>query len=222
MKITITILLFLNSFLIFSQEKINQINAKGERVGIWKKYYANNRIRYQGQFENGKEIGVFKYFSIENSKQPIVIKTFSSNNHKANVKFYNKEAILESDGTMNGKLRIGKWNFYQPDGISLLSVENYINGILEGEVLTYYSNGKITEILHYKSGKLNGVVKQFSKIGSVLNHVNYVDGKLNGLAQYYDENGELIYKGNYKDDVKVGKWEHYKNGKQVKKDKLRQ
>ncbi len=222
MKITITILLILNSFLIFSQEKINQFNAKGERVGVWKKYYSNNRIRYQGQFENGKEIGVFKYFSIENSKQPIAIKTFSRKNTIANVQFYTNKALLESEGTMNGKLRIGKWNYYQSDGVSLLSVENYINGILEGRVLTYYPNGKITEILHYKNGKLDGVVKQFSKKGSVLNHVNYVDGKLNGLAQYYNEKGELIYIGNYKDDVKVGKWEYYKNGKQVKKDKQRQ
>ena len=42
--------------MLHAQEKINQLDANGDRTGIWKKYFNNNRIRYEGQFDAGKEI----------------------------------------------------------------------------------------------------------------------------------------------------------------------
>ena len=50
-----------------AQEKINQLDQNGKRTGIWKKFYPNQRIRYEGQFENGKEIGIFKFYNAASS-----------------------------------------------------------------------------------------------------------------------------------------------------------
>lgn len=221
-------LFFIVCFVVFSfhglsaQEKINQLNANGKRTGVWKKHYNNGKIRYVGQFKNGKEIGVFKFYSALSSAHPIAIKTFENNNNLAKISFYTVKGVLESKGVIDGKKRTGLWKYYQPNGKTLLSEENYKDGILEGKSVTYYKSGKIAETVFYKNGKLQGNTKRFAENGVLLDDLNYAEGKLNGLAKYYNINGKLIYTGNYENDVKVGKWEYFENGKSVNVDRLKQ
>ena len=205
-----------------AQEKINQFDLQGNRNGVWKKYYSNNNIRYQGEFKAGKEIGVFKYYSITSSEHPTVIKKFNAGNNIASVNFYTVEGILESTGEMEGINRIGKWLYYHPDGKTLMIEENYKNGILEGTFKSYYKTGRVTEILNYKGGKLHGNTKRFADNGALLDDLNYCNGKLEGIAKYYNVDGELIYTGNYANDEKVGEWEYYENGKKENVNKLKQ
>jgi len=218
----VTFILAITCQRLLSQNKINQFNTSGKRIGVWKKNYNNGKVRYIGQFKNGKEIGVFKFYSALSSEYPTAIKTFETNSNLAKVSFYTVKGVLVSEGVMDAKKRIGHWKYYQSDGKTLLSEENYKNGVLEGKSKTYYKNGKITEILFYKNAKLHGNTKRFAKNGILLDELNYVDGKLDGLAKYYDIHGKLIYTGNYENDVKVGKWEYFENGKSVRVDKLKQ
>ena len=216
------VILIMSTHSLQAQAKINQFNSKGERIGVWKKKYNNGRIRYVGQFENGKEVGTFRYYSAKSSKFPIVIKTFIRGTNLAKVKFYTEEGVMESKGEMEGKKRIGKWVYYNTDGKSILSEESYMNGLLNGEAKTYYASGKITEILNYKNGKLHGNIKRFADNGNLLDDLNYVDGKLQGLAKYYNLQGKLIYRGAYDNDERIGKWEYFENGKPIDSIKLKQ
>ena len=204
-----------------AQEKINQFNAKGERIGVWKKYYNNKRIRYEGEFNNGKEIGVFKYYSILSSKHPTIIKKFQNNSELASLSYYTVDGVLESEGTMEGKNRVGKWVYFYPEG-EIMIEENYSNGALNGTYKSYYKTGKITEIINYKNGILHGSSKRYADNGNLLDDLNYEEGKLNGLANYYTVEGKIMYKGNYENDVKVGEWEFYDNGEKVTENKLKQ
>jgi antitoxin component YwqK of YwqJK toxin-antitoxin module len=213
MKQFFIIVFILSSFFTSAQEKVNQYNENGERIGVWKKYYANNRIRYIGQFENGKEVGVFKFYSVKSSTFPTAIKTFSKSSSIAEVQFFNEKGVLESEGKMNDKNRTGLWTYYFPDGKTVISEENYKNGLLNGEAKTFYKDGKITEILHYKNGKLHGNVKRYASNGTLIDDLNYKEGKLHGPAKYYNIEGKLIYAGDYENDLKVGKWEYHSDGK---------
>lgn len=212
----IIVFFFFACSVLSAQETINNFNSKGERDGVWEKQYANGRVRYKGQFNNGKEVGVFKYYSIVSSKYPILVKTFSEENNTAEVVFYSENGVLESKGQMEGKSRIGKWFFYHKDGRTILSEENYENGVLSGLSKTYYKTGTLTEVLMYKNGKLHGNIKRFADNGVLIDDVNYIDGKLNGLANYYNLDGKLIYTGLYENDKKTGKWEFFDDGKSVK------
>ena len=211
----ILLLLFigLGQQLVVGQEKINQLNLNGKREGVWKKYYNNKRIRYQGQFKNGKEIGIFKFYSASNSEYPEAIKTFEQKSNFAKVKFYSEKGLLKSEGEMKGKIRIGKWKYYHIDGKTILSEERYKEGILNGESKTYYTTGKLTEHLFYKNGKLSGNIKRYADNGNLLGDLNYIEGKLYGPAKYYNTKGKLIYWGDYEDDEKIGKWEYFEKGK---------
>ena len=207
--------LFFSQNLVFSQ-KINQFDKEGRRTGVWKKNYKNGHIRYRGQFEKGKEVGVFKFYSIQSSKYPNIVKEFSKTNDTAKVNFYSLNGTLKSKGKMFRKDRIGEWLYYFPNG-DIMSKESYENGKLEGFVKNFYANGKLTEVTQYKEGKKNGVSKVYSENGTILEIVNYKKGKLNGEGKYYDLKGALKEKGLYRNGKRYGKWEFYINGKLSKK-----
>ncbi len=207
---------FLNLGMIYAQGDINQTDADGDRHGVWRKYYNNDRIRYAGTFEHGKEVGVFKYFSASNSDYPVIIKEYKVNSDLADVSFFTPSGSLESKGLMKGKEREGEWLYYHDDGKSIMSEENYANGKLDGDYKTYYPSGELTEVTSYKNGLLHGNYKKYSIKGFMYQDFNYANGKLNGMANYYSrKTGDLIKKGPFKDDLRVGTWENYVDGELV-------
>lgn len=208
-----SLLIFLFTIGSFAQENINQENVKGDRIGVWKKYYQNQRIRYQGQFENGKEVGVFKYYSAASSEFPIVIKTFNENSSEALVQYFTLKGLPESEGKINGKKRIGEWTYYHKDGTTQMLEENYIDGVLNGVFKIFYEDGKLTKLVHFKDGKLHGNSKKYSPKSILIEDVNYVNGELHGHASFYEDNGNLKQKGLYEEDLKVGVWEFFEDGK---------
>lgn len=194
---------------LFAQEKVNQFDSKGKRTGVWIKYFDNNQIRYTGTFLAGKEIGVFKYYGENSGLNPIAIKTFAKDSNIAQVQFFTNEGVLESEGEMDGKLRIGKWLYYHPDGKTILSEENYSNGVLNGKFVVYYKNGFVTEETTYLNGKIHGNLKRYAETGILLDDLTYSNGKLHGPAKYYNFDGKLIMAGNYENDEKAGNWVKY-------------
>lgn len=207
------IILFLFIFHFgFSQEPNNQLDANGKRHGKWSKTYENGSIRYTGEFEHGKEIGIFKFFTEENPNTPAITKEFIKNSDQIIVKYFYPDGKLKSIGQMVGQNRYGKWVYYFKDGIKILSEETYENGMLEGDYKIFYINGKLTEWSVYKKNLLHGVSNRYTESGVLIEVINYKEGKLNGEAFYYNTSGQLILKGSYKDDVSVGAWESYENG----------
>ncbi|PKP13285.1 MAG: hypothetical protein CVU08_06150 [Bacteroidetes bacterium HGW-Bacteroidetes-3] len=205
-----------------AQEKINQLDAQGRRTGVWKKYYDNKNIRYEGQFEAGKEIGVFNYYGELNPKFPNIVKTFPEVGDVATVRFFYDDGKLQSEGSMKGTNREGKWIYYNTDGKTIVSEENYENGLLNGTSTTYFVPEKITEILNYKDGKLHGNVLRYSSEGILLDDLQYENGKLHGPAKYYNIAGKLVRKGFYENDEKVGNWEYFENGEPISAKKIKE
>lgn len=197
-------------------QEVNQIDNNGKRHGVWKKYYSNGRVRYVGNFNHGKEIEIFKYYSASNSDNPIIIKKYHTNDNFADVQFFTSKGVLESAGMMKGKKREGKWLFYHPNGKAIMSEENYKEGKLSGDYITFYPSGEPTETAAYKNGLLDGNYKKYSIKGFLYQDFNYKAGKLNGMAIYYSrKTGDLIKKGPFKNDLRVGTWENYVDGELV-------
>jgi len=215
-RYVLILIVCLSSNLMFAQNGVNQMDADGKRHGVWKKYYNNDRVRYVGKFDHGKEVGVFKFYSASNSDFPVIVKEYNSDNDLANVSFYTPSGALESKGKMKGKEREGKWLFYHPDGKSVMSEENYVKGKLEGVYQTFYLSGEPTEVTYYKNNLLDGSYKKYAIKGFLYQDFNYSKGKLNGMAIYYSrKTGDLIKKGPFKDDLRVGTWENYVDGELV-------
>jgi antitoxin component YwqK of YwqJK toxin-antitoxin module len=220
--VPVVVLLFFIVPFLSAQEKVNQFDTNGNRDGVWIKYHTNKLIRYKGQFKNGKEIGVFKFYSPNTNEFPESVKTFSEKNDAAKVEFYNDKGVVVSIGNMIKKNRVGKWLYFNEDGKTIMTEENYENGALNGISKTFFPNGKLAEVKNYKNGKLEGGLKRYADNGNLLDDLSYSNGKLHGLAKYYNIDGALIYTGFYENDEKIGEWEYYENGKKVSTDKLKQ
>ncbi|PQJ73273.1 toxin-antitoxin system YwqK family antitoxin [Polaribacter butkevichii] len=192
-------------------QKINQFDQHKKRTGVWKKYYSNKRIRYTGQFKNGKEVGVFKFYDITSSKHPVIIKTFYENSDSLYVQFFTLKGTIETEGVLVGKKRVGNWKYFYSDG-TIMSEENYKEGKLDGALINYYQDGRVTEFSTYKNGLLDGVSSKYSSKGILIEEITYKNGVLNGLAKYFELNGQLKETGNYKDGLRVGNWEYYMDG----------
>ena len=201
----------------FNAQKINQFNANNQRIGVWKKYHPNKRIRYEGRFKDGKEVGVFKFYDITDSKNPTTIKIYSRNSNKVDVRFYTVKGVLQSKGVFVDRKRAGKWEYYFPNG-KVMSEEFYVDGKLDGKLTNFYPNGKPTEISMYKNGLKNGESQKYSSKGILIELITYQNGKPNGIAKYFELNGNLKEIGTYNNGKRVGKWEYYLDGQVSEKD----
>lgn len=204
---------------LWSQAEINQLDAEGKRHGIWKKNHPGTKIlRYEGQFEHGKEVGVFKFYCKDCGGKPAVIKTFSRDNDLADVQYFTVSGKLVSEGKMDGKARIGEWVYYQKKSKEILTRENYLDGELHGLKTTYYPNGIIAEEIAYENGKKQGVNNYYSPANVLLKKLIYTNDQLHGPAKHYDASGQLIIDGQYKDGKKDGLWRYFKNGVLLKEE----
>ncbi|TWO32501.1 toxin-antitoxin system YwqK family antitoxin [Seonamhaeicola sediminis] len=202
-------------------QTINQFDANGKRHGIWKKNFEGTKVlRYQGQFHHGKEVGIFKFYKNIKGKAVLTAsKVFNENDNTAKVTFFSSKGKIISEGKMNGKKFIGKWEYYHDDSDKLMTVEHYdVNGNLHGKRFVFYDNGQIAESSNYQFGKLEGEAKWYSLKNVILKHFIYENGELHGVSKYYSPKGELIAEGRYKHGKKHGIWKYYENGVTEEKD----
>lgn len=217
-SITLSFIIILTSLsqLSISQEIANQLDENGKRQGYWfRNYDGTEQKRYEGQFKNGKEIGLFKYYKLENKKSVLsATKEFNEKDSVAVVKFFTSKGKLVSEGKMNGKHYIGKWLYYHKNKDIILTKEYYNDaGQLHGKRLTYFDNGQLAEELSYQNGLLNGTSLWYSKTGTLYKSLDYKNDELHGTAKFYDNQGALIIEGNYQNDLRIGVWKYYKGGK---------
>lgn len=197
-------------------QNINQLDADGNRHGIWKKRYESTKqLRYEGSFEHGKEVGIFNFYD-KAGGHPTAVKRYTTGSNTLDVSFYTTSGKKVSEGQMVGRLREGNWKFYHQDGKSILSTEHYVNGLINGKKLEYYINGVKALEETYKKGKREGLAIYYTEDNTLLKELTYKEDRLEGPAKLYDALGNLIKEGNYRDNRKNGIWKYYKNGKKVK------
>lgn len=204
----------------FKAQEINQFDSNKKRTGLWKKYYPNKKTRYQGQFKDGKEVGVFKFYDITDSTNPTTIRTYSKTSNRVSVAFYSINGVLQSKGFFADRKRVGQWNYFFLDG-KIMSEEFYKDGKLDGKLINYYPNGKATEISMYKNGLKNGISQKYSSKGILIEEITFKNGTPNGIAKYFELNGNLKETGVYKNGKRVGKWEYYMDGEKAPEEDFR-
>lgn len=205
--------------MVVSSQTMNQFDENGKRHGIWKKMFDDtNIVRYEGEFNHGKEIGLFKFYKNINKKAVLTAtRQFNKNNDETYVKFFSSRGKLISEGAMNGKLYVDEWKYYQKTSDELMTLEHYNDkGNLDGERFVYYPNGQVAESQNYINGKLHGASIWYSLKNVILKEFIYVDGELHGMSKYYNPRGELIAEGLYKRDKKNGIWKYYENGELIR------
>lgn len=212
---------------VFSQTDFNKLDEKGKKHGVWKGYYPESkRLRYEGTFQHGREIGTFKFYDDVKSQPVIATREFNVKDNSVYTIFYNQSNNKVSEGKQVNKLNEGEWKYYHENLPDLMIIEHYKSGKLEGKRMVFYrSSGikgeeNIAEEANYKNGLKNGSYKKYTMKGTVLEDSNYKKGELDGSAIFNDPLGNLVSKGNFKNGKKFGIWEFYQDGKFIKKENM--
>ncbi len=216
LKNVLTTVFILLCFQGFSQDKsINQFDAQGQRNGQWQKQYPNSdQLRYQGQFEHGKEVGTFKFYKKNSGTQPAATRIYFPNKDSVLMRYYNSDGFVVSEGYLLHKQRAGLWKYYfeKPDK-QVMMIETYHKGKLNGPKKVYFSNGKIAEKKTYDHGLLQGDKLIYDETGQLRQQYHYSNDTLQGYSIVYDYKGRKSSEGNYKNGLRDGKWKFYKEGK---------
>ena len=219
MKIKFAILsvLFITSISAIAQG--NKYDDKGKRHGKWGDVYESTKLpRYEGNFEHGKETGIFKFYKNDKNSTLIATRDFSAGNGTSYTIVYDDNGKKLSEGKEVNRLREGEWKFYHPGKEAVLSVEQYSKGKLTGIRKTYFPNGNIAEEAEYKDGMKNGIYKKYTEKGVILEESVYKNDELHGMATYRNSEGEVVSKGQFANNVKTGIWKYYEKGKLVKEE----
>ena len=131
MRITIFSIALIFAVNLFSQSDYNQFDAEGLRHGNWKKSFEGTKeLRYEGQFDHGKEIGLFKFYKLIRKKSQLTAtKQFNANNNLAYAKYFAIGGKVISEGNMNAKLHVGKWVSYHKKSTQIMTIENYLTKV---------------------------------------------------------------------------------------------
>ena len=114
MKKLLLILFFSSS--IFAQET-NKLDEKGLKHGLWKvTFEESKRPRYEGTFEHGKEVGLFKFFDDTKAGTVIATREFNPKDNSCYTIFYNQNKNKVSEGKLINKEYVGVWKYYHEEG----------------------------------------------------------------------------------------------------------
>ena len=210
----IFLILLLNTIVGFSQTDFNKLDEKGLKHGVWKGFFEESkRLRYQGTFDHGKEIGTFNYFDDTKEASLLGVRVFEPNDNSVYTTFFDQKKNIVSEGKSVNKLKEGNWKYYHEASKEIMTLEIYKLGKLEGIRTVYYKSGKIAEETNYKNGIKVGVYKKLTETGIELELANYKNNEYDGLATYKDPENNIVSQGNFKNGKKVGIWKFYKSGK---------
>ncbi len=200
-KVAFLILIFCLG--VSSYAQVNQVDKQGRKQGKWEKLYPNEKPRYQGQFKDDIEVGVFKFYDIKGTLK--AEKAYRGTTGVCYAKMYGDNGRLQAEGIYIGTKKDSTWKYYNHKE-QLILTESYDKGVKHGEFITYYENGVIAEKIGYKNGKKHGEWIQKYEDGLNKTKANFVEGELDGEATYFSVYGKPILKGKYEMGLKIGTW----------------
>lgn len=208
----IVILLLLTN-LCFAQET-NKLDTNGKKHGLWKgTYEQSKRPRYEGTFDHGKEVGLFKFYDDTKVGTVIATREFNPKDNSCYTIFYNQSKHKVSEGKLVNKQFEGEWKYYHEDLPSIMTSEMYVNGKLNGIRKVFYKSGEKAEEISYKNGLKNGPYKSYAENGTVLEESNYKNDAYDGPAIYRTTDNQISGQGVYKNGKKIGMWKILEKGK---------
>ena len=96
----------------------------------------------------------------------------------------------------------------------LIEKGEFINGLKNGEWITYSRNGKLIRRLNYDNGLLNGNVELYYVNGNQKVTGQFEKGNKVGKWTYYTEKGKILSEGSFNNNKPIDTWTIYdKKGK---------
>ncbi|SDB84118.1 toxin-antitoxin system YwqK family antitoxin [Williamwhitmania taraxaci] len=214
---TITVLLF-SATITLGQNiptNTNLRDEKGRKQGVWCKLYKNGEPAYTAKFKDDIPTDTLKRYTEKGTLKVVMI--FDNTGKIATTTYLHPNGKRAAEGIFIGQQKDGIWKYYTPD-TTILMIEQYAKGKLNGIRKRFYTTGEIMEELSFSNGIKNGVWTTYFPNGRYKYSGVYKEGKLNGEMKTFYSNGRLVSEGNYKNGLKEGEWQFYnENGDPTQK-----
>ncbi len=199
----------------------------GKKTGLWKYYKDDGQLDWTENFAYNELNGLSQYFS---SDQKIIRELMFRHDERdgsstsidpdgsllLSIQFDDGDVMgysyLGKDGkpvpeirTDHGKLQIA--SFFQ-NGLPSLKCQ-YVDNILNGADILYYSNGKLRSQSNLAYGSYEGVKKEYYPNGNPAKICSYLNDHSHGLCLEYNVNGILIREINYYNGTRHGNAKYY-------------
>jgi len=182
--------------------KVNQVDNKGRKQGVWKKIYQNGTTAYECKFKDDKPVGEYKRYHENGQVNALMM---YDNKGYASAKIFDEDGNLVAEGFYSGKDKDSTWKYYTIKK-QLMAQESYKKGKKHGYSIVYGFDGNVYTHTRFIDGLENGIRKKYFPGAILKTEEKVTDGKLNGYCIIYNEDGTLAIKGNYKDNLKHGVW----------------
>lgn len=199
------------------REEINRIDEMGLKQGLWREYYPNGRVKWEGTYVDDIRQGIFKEFSSTGSLLDMVkydqgeIDPESKEAQMLDIKrtFHPTGKVATMGSYDRQGLKQGLFQEFTPEG-QLSAAKLFNNGILvsegglnaqgamEGPWIEYFASGEKRAEGEYSEGKKEGDWTFFHKSGKVEQKGKYVKGLPHGKWLWYHENGQVHREENYR------------------------
>jgi len=146
----------------------NYVN--GFEEGLWKYYYETGTLQEEANYKKGKLHGSVKRHHI-NGKL-MVEGYFSMNAQDSIQRTFTFEGTLVEEGYYKNGIKSGKWNYFFPAGDTMM-VEEYVG---DEELLWLYCDANKLRTITYG----NGVMEEKFETGKILRSSSYKNGRLDG------------------------------------------
>ena len=194
--------------LAFVCQAQNRVDNQGRRQGRWIKTDKDGSRIFEGEFKDGKEVGVFNYYYPDGTLK--MRNTFTDPGRYCSHEAYDSKGRLIAKGFYDQQNRDSVWLFYNEEG-RLVKRAAYRMGIKQGTHVVFDSNGDTAEVTNWFDNRRHGRWwKRVGQRGYIT--CKYVNGGIEGRLVEYDDNGKMVREGFYKKGLKDGNNRLYENG----------
>ena len=175
-----------------------------------KEFYDNCKIKFEGEYKEGKRLRGKEFY--DNGKLKFEGE-YKEGNRLKGKEFNICGNYLEFEGLYLNEKRNGPGKEYYYNNGELKFVGKYLNGERNGPGKEYYKKDNLKYEGEFLDGKRNGKGKEFHQNGKLRFEVEYLNGEINGKIKEYYDNGVLKIDGEYLNGKLYGKVrEFYSNG----------
>jgi antitoxin component YwqK of YwqJK toxin-antitoxin module len=155
--------------------------------GKFTEFYRDGQKFSEGAYEHGVLVGEWSFWHPNGQLAKKVI--FKHGVPDGAWDTFREDGALAAKKSYKDGLRQGLWTHYFDDGKTVKLEQNYVDGKTDGEVKSYYANGKPRQHSHYKNGLLNGVMEQWNEKGGKIAEATFKEGKLDGTLTRWNPDG---------------------------------
>lgn len=194
---------YYNAGEVESSLRINQLNDKKQKSGLWRTFYPDGKLKSECYYENDEPVNECKNWT----EKGILMQKQGSSEFREIVDIrqtFHPNGKLATQESYSGKLKHGTFNEYDSTGILLISRLYNLDTLLADGFILPNGNYDSSWVYFYPDGQKASEGK-------------YKNGVKTGLWKYYNPNGKLVQKGIFRKGVIDGEWNWYFGNGQLRR-----